>query len=297
MTGCVTARGTHNQLAGTLTQEERRGNKMRFGCCGNLVATGADKTGIEIIEKIAEYGYDYIELPLAEMMDLERDVFDQLKTRIKNSGLCCEVCNNLFPARIRLTGADVDMETIKEYARKALARAGELGVTTVVFGSGTAKNVPEGFPMERAYEQVVEITRLLAPIARDNGITIVIEPIRKPECNIINSFQEGVMLAEEIHDENIRVLVDYYHMVWETESPEILMKYGKEYLRHVHFANPNLSGEEGRIYPAKTSEWDYGAFIETLHKIHYEGRVSIEAGAADFDRQAKVALEFLHNNL
>lgn len=267
---------------------------MRFGCCGNLVAAGPDKTGIEIVETIAGFGYDYIELPLAEMMDLSREEFDTLKKRLEAAGMRCEVCNNLFPARIRLTGPDVKMDEIEDYLKKALARARELGVEAVVFGSGTAKTVPEGFPMEDAHKQVIEITKLAAPIAGKNGILIVIEPIRKPECNIINSFKEGAELAELVNDKNVEVLIDYYHMVWEKESPEILLDCGKKHLRHVHFANPNLPNEEGRIYPERMEEWNYSEFIRILHEIGYDGRVSIEAGAADFNHSAKAALDFLH---
>lgn len=273
---------------------------MRFGCCGNLVASGPDKTGIEIIEMIAEYGYDYIELPLAEMMDLEDDEFARLKQRVLASGIRCEVCNNLFPAKIRLTGPNVDMEAIQRYLEKALARAGELGVRTVVFGSGGAKNVPEGFSHEEAYRQVVKETQILAPIAEENGITIVIEPIRKPECNIINTFREGVELAKEISHPSIRVLVDYYHMCWEEEDPGILLEYGREYLRHIHFANPNLGSEAarqaGRIYPASMEEWNYAPFLEILKQIGYDGRVSIEAGADDFPARAKAAIRFMRDN-
>lgn len=273
---------------------------MRFGCCGNLVASGPDKTGIEIIETAAACGYDYIELPLAEMADLENEAFARLKERVLASGIRCEVCNNLFPARIRLTGAEVDMEVIRVYLEESLAKAQELGVQTVVFGSGGAKNVPEGFPHEKAYQQIVEITRILAPIAEKNGITIVIEPIRKPECNIINTFREGVELAKEVDRPSIRVLVDYYHMCWEEEAPEILLEYGKEYLRHIHFANPNLGSEktrqEGRIYPASMEEWDYTPFLRILRQIGYDGRVSIEAGADDFPVRAKEAIRFLREN-
>ncbi|PNV60611.1 sugar phosphate isomerase/epimerase [Clostridium sp. chh4-2] len=269
---------------------------MRFGCCGNLVASGPDKTGIEIVERIAQYGYDYIELPLAEMMDLSDGEFEALRKRVDASGIKCEVCNNFFPAKIRLTGPEVNMELIKAYIKDSLSRAKELGVGTVVFGSGTAKNVPEGFSHETAYRQVAEISKEIVPVAKANGITIVIEPIRKPECNIINTFEEGVALAKEVDDETMMVLIDYYHMTWEKESPKILRKYGKEYLRHVHFAYPNIPSEIGRLYPSDMEEWDYKEFIGILKEIGYDGRVSIEAGVTDFDTQAKQAIQFLRSN-
>ena len=75
---------------------------MRFGCCGSLVAQNPDKTGVEIVERIAQYGYDYIELPLAEMMELSDADFAALCKRVERSGIRCEACNNFFPGRILL---------------------------------------------------------------------------------------------------------------------------------------------------------------------------------------------------
>ena len=54
---------------------------MRFGCCANMVATGPDGIGLEIVEQLAEIGYDYIELSLAHMMALSEAEFRALALR------------------------------------------------------------------------------------------------------------------------------------------------------------------------------------------------------------------------
>ena len=113
-----------------------------------MVASGPDGTGIEFIEKLAQIGYDYVELPTAQMMALDDEAFAKFKERLFKSGVPCETSNNLFPVSLRLTGPDVDKEAILSYAKKAFARDEELGIKICVFGSGPAKNVPEGFPME-----------------------------------------------------------------------------------------------------------------------------------------------------
>ena len=120
---------------------------MRFGCCGSLVASAPDRTGVEIVERLAEYGYDYIELPLAEMMDLDGGAFGALRARVEASSLRCETCNNFFPARVRLTGPEADLDAARDYCVRALDRAAELGAAVVVFGSAGAKRVPGGFSM------------------------------------------------------------------------------------------------------------------------------------------------------
>jgi len=96
---------------------------VRFGCCGSMVAKDPDKTGVEIVEKLKEIGYDYIELSLSHISSLSDKDFLKLKDRVKSSGIRCEVCNNFFPPDIRLTGMQVNMERINEYLEVALPRS------------------------------------------------------------------------------------------------------------------------------------------------------------------------------
>jgi len=36
----------------------------RFGCCGSMIAPASDPVGLAIVEDLAAFGYDYIELSL-----------------------------------------------------------------------------------------------------------------------------------------------------------------------------------------------------------------------------------------
>lgn len=260
---------------------------MKFGCCLNMIATGEDGTGAEFIEQLAETGYDYAELPLAQMMELSDVEFGQLKRRLHKAGLECQVCNNFFPADYRLTGEHVAMTSILNYVEGALERANQLGGKVVVFGSGPAKQVPEGFPIEEGYRQIVCLLKEVDKIAQKHGIIIAIEPLRREECNLINTFEEGCALARDVQGVNIKVLVDFYHLSEEKEPVEHLLKEGKEYLAHVHFAKP-----AGRTYPETMGEADYRPFIQALQEIEYKGRVSCEAYTNNFKESASKALCF-----
>lgn len=230
-------------------------------------------------------------------MALDESTFRALQKHVRQVGIPCEACNNLFPGTLRLTGPCVDYKKIKSYLKFALNRAADLGAHTVVFGSGTAKKVPEHFSKDEAYKQIVMVLELLASISEEYEITIVMEPLRKPECNILNTFRESVEVAKVVKNPFIRVLVDYYHMTWEHESSDVLLHYGQEYLRHVHFANPNMTSDagilEGRLYPRTKNEWNYIPFVETLRKIGYDNKISIEAGSRDFKKSARDALPFM----
>jgi D-psicose/D-tagatose/L-ribulose 3-epimerase len=259
---------------------------MRIGYCTNLIATQTGGTGSEWIEKGKENGFDYVELPLAQMVDLNDKEFLSLKGKIGSSGLKCEACNNFFPANIRLTGNDVDYGKTEAYLDKALGRAAQLGVKVIVLGSPKSKNVPEGYPMDKAWSQLVELLRNIDPLVRTRGITVVIEPLNKGESNIINTAAEGLQLAKAVDRENIKLLIDYYHLVMEKEDPEIILDAGS-YIKHIHFANP-----AGRVYPAEKVD-GYIRFMDLLKRIGYEGRISVEAYTKDFCHDAKRSVEIL----
>jgi sugar phosphate isomerase/epimerase len=251
-----------------------------------MIAPTTDPVGVGIIEALAQFGYDYIELSLAHLEALPKDAFTSIKRRVADSGIHCEACNNFFPPRVRLTGNEAKLAAALDYVRLALERAAELGVGIVVFGSSGAKNVPPGFPKETAWKQIVELLQHLGPIAEQHQITIAIEPLNQQESNIVNRASEGLQLVREVNHPSIQLLIDYYHLVMEQEAPEIILEAGSA-IRHLHFARV-----EGRTFPA---EQDNGAarFFANLRRVQYSGRCSVEAYTQDFASDAPRALRFL----
>jgi len=62
---------------------------MKFGICVNLLKKNPTDVGINYIERITEWGYDYIELPASEMMLLSDSDFLVLKDRVQGAGIPC----------------------------------------------------------------------------------------------------------------------------------------------------------------------------------------------------------------
>ena len=251
-----------------------------------MAAGGVDGTGSHVLDDLAELGFDYIELSLRDLMALDDRAFASLRKRLDASSIGCEACHNFFPDALRLTGETADLAAALEYAGRAVARAGALGAKAIVFGSSGAKNVPEGFPMDRAWAQIVELLRGIDPFARKAGLDIVIEPLNRRESNIVNTVEEGRRLTGEVGCGNIRLLADYYHVMLERE-PLSHIGDASNYLRHVHFAEV-----EGRSYP-KEPNGDYSGFFEALAKAGYQGRVSVEAFTTNFAADAARARDVL----
>lgn len=242
--------------------------------------------GVEALETLGAIGFDYIELSLAHMALASESEFENLLDRVARSALRCEACNNFFPARVRLTGPEADLDEALRYASLALDRAARMGAEVIVLGSSGAKNVPEGFPVLEAREQLLRLLRGLAPLAEAQGITVAIEPISRPEANFVNLIREGMGLVREVDHPAVRLLVDYYHMATEGESPAAIGETGSA-IRHAHFARP---GDRG--FPV---EWEAGfePFFQALAQVGYSERLSIEAFTQDLRADGLRALEVM----
>ena len=256
---------------------------MRVGCCASMIAPDRDPLGVESLEAMAAAGFDYIELSLAHLAALAEDDFQEVADRVARSGIRCEACNNFFPPRVRLTGPAADLDATLRYAHLALGRAARLGVEVIVLGSSGAKNVPEGFPLEAARGQLLQLLRQLGPLAEDHGITIALESISRPEANFVIRTHEGLALVRETDHPRIRLLVDYFHMAGESEDPAIIVEAG-DVIRHAHFARP-----ENRVFPTAWEE-RFDPFFQALAEVGYGGRLSIEAFTHDFPAQGPRAL-------
>jgi sugar phosphate isomerase/epimerase len=265
--------------------------KIKFGYCINMSATDEDILGIQTLSALKTAGLDYAEIPLAEVMQLGDSEFKDVLKRISESGIQCEVCNNFFPAHIRLTGAYTSKEQIDHYVDKALSRANALGAKVIVFGSSGARNVETGFPMDKAHEQLVDVLKLISRKAHPYDICIAIESLSKKESNIINALSDGAELAKIVGCHNIGNLIDVYHMEMEGENAEIIKTLHSEGARffHAHIADKAT----GRGFPLDKAKFE--SFAEALIDIGYSGRLSIEGYSDDLSGELLIAKKVLEN--
>jgi D-psicose/D-tagatose/L-ribulose 3-epimerase len=252
---------------------------VRIGYCG----------GISDIDQVRAAGFDYIELRTAEIANLPDADYDRLVERMKTTGFPVPTTYQFILGKMKITGPDINKDEEKAYFQKALDRVAKLGAHTVVVGSGTARQFPEGFSKDEAFRQLIDFFKRLGPEARKRQIVIAIEPLRRQESNIINSMGEGLQLVEAVNDPNIQLNLDFYHLESEKEDPAIILK-AASHIAHVHMANPM-----NRVFPLKWDEYNYAPFFENLRKIGYDKEISIEGATKDFPSEAPRAIAFLHS--
>ncbi|MCX8053064.1 MAG: sugar phosphate isomerase/epimerase [Armatimonadetes bacterium] len=249
---------------------------MRFGCC----------VGLDKVRAVQEAGYDYVELPVATVKaELSETEFEPILEEIRSLEIVPEAWNCLLPGDMKVTGPEVDKYRVERYLRTAFERIEELGGEVVVFGSGGARNVPDGFPMEEAQDQIVEFLTLAGQIAGMHGLVVAIEPLNSKESNIINSVAQGLEFVRRADHPFVKVLADLYHIDEEQEPLDHVVNAGND-LVHTHTA------DTGRYYPGSGS-YPHREFFERLRSIGYNDRMSVECKWDDFETECVKALEFL----
>jgi len=249
---------------------------MKIGLC----------TSVNQADLAAKAGFDYVEenvqaLLMAEASD---ETFAPALKAAQSAPLPMIAANCFLPGALKCTGPEVDRERIIRYAETAFRRARQVGMRFIAFGSGASRQIPEGFDHAEAHEQFLTCLRHIAPLAQEHGITVVIEPLHKTECNFINSLAEGAVVIEAVNHPHIRLLADFYHMLKDGENLNEIIVHGR-WIQHVHVAEC-----EGRFAPGTAGE-DFGPFLRALKQIDYRGAISYECAWKQFPEQAAASVK------
>ena len=250
---------------------------MKFGVCGGPA-----------IARIAQRaGYDYFEWSVGDLLHPREDeaIFEESLQQVKALKFRCPVVNVFLPADLKLTGPEVNNKQVEKYVTTAVQRAEKARVEIIVFGSGAARRIPDGFDEHKAHQQIVDFCRMLGPLAREHGVTIVIEPLNTTETNVITSVQEGADLVHEVDDPNICLLVDGYHWAKGNDTSDAIYR-NIPIIKHAHVATL-----DGRRPPSPGD--NCAEFFRQLNRGGYEGRVSIEGRIDDPATELPIALEVM----
>lgn len=237
---------------------------MKLGVCA----------GIEQADIAYKAGFDYLECTVESLKPEESDqAFQETFKRFQESPIPVEAFNILLPGDLKIVGESVDYERVHRYLEKALERVKKIGGETVVFGSGKARRLPDGFSQNKGNEQILQFLHIIADYADPLDITIVIEPLYQTASNTMNTIPEAVEMAQKANRKSIKILADFFHMVEENDPLENIVKY-KDYIRHIHTSD--------NYKPPGKGKYPYPKFVDCIRKADYEGRISIECVWDDF---------------
>lgn len=203
--------------------------------------------------------------------ELGDDAFALQEAAVRALPVPALAANCFLPGNLKVVGPDADAnrERLLRYADNAFRRAAALGIVHIVFGSGGARKAPADWPLDRAFSQYVDALRVCAPPAAKHGVVLLVEPLNRSDCNVVNTLLEGVAAVAQVGSPGVRLLADVFHMLRNGESPDDIVKAGP-WLAHVHVAEAGA-----RTAPGVAGD-DFRPFLHALREARYAGDLSIE---------------------
>ncbi len=242
---------------------------------------------LDLLDDVASWGYEYAEISPFQMgPDADDPAAEEaarariLASRVPVTTMCGFLPD---PERLKLmvVGPDIDSARLRAYATRVFDRMHRAGVEIMVFGSGTARSVPDGFPVERANVQLAEFIRMCADLAEPRQLQIALEPQNYTDTKWLHTVPEALDVAREINRPSVHVMADFFHMRLNDEPLDDLVTAGPS-LIHGHIAEP------GRGRP-QTTPADHAAFFATLRKANYRGRVTKTGALPAYGSEAEAA--------
>lgn len=251
---------------------------MKYGFCTGFASVPLWDIKREMLDSILSSGYDYPECTVMTYARMDEKEYSSLFKGVRAPVAC-----NLFPGDVLLSENGRSLEKISEYLDVALPRSRAIGIEKIVFGSGKARRRSDETEKKDAWRNLREaIDTVIVPKAKEWNTTILIEPLTRGECNLINTVEEGYALSKSVGDDSLLLMADIFHMKNNSEPLSSLEKCFDR-IRHIHIA-----GRERRLEDTLSDPFILEA-LNILKSLGYNDTISFETT----DGEKKEALDRL----
>ena len=232
--------------------------------------------------KVAGMGFDWIEIPLEGLDDLEPD---RGRAIVRDHGLGMSTCAAMGPDRDLVHPDPAIQQNGMAYIRGCIDITGKLGATNLVGPIYSAVGRTwQATPDERArdIDLLVKNLRTLAKYAGDHGVVICIEPLNRFETSLINLATQAIEVVDRVDHPSCKIMLDTFHMNVEEKSLGNAIRAAGPRLHHLH-ACENDRGAPG------SGNVTWQDVKQGLADIGYDGPVVIESFTAKVKSIARAA--------
>lgn len=224
---------------------------------------------VEAFALARKLGFDGVELHLRSVDDVDRT---EIKRLVNETGLGVPTLGTGMAAgEDGLTLSDPDpmvRRAAVERVRGHIELAAELGsMVTIGIMSGKLGHNPDERPARRAgaIESLLEVCE----VAREAGVTILLEPLNRYECDWISTLSDGIAVTNELGCPNLKLLADTFHENIEEADICKSIREAAPYLGHVHLVDTNRQAVgHGHL--------EVRAVLDTFKDTGYNGWYSFE---------------------
>jgi D-psicose/D-tagatose/L-ribulose 3-epimerase len=234
------------------------------------------------LRRIADWGFDAVELPLEQPGDWDPVHAADLLAEL---GLANVVGAVFGPGRELAAAPAEIVESTKEYVRTAI-RVAEQQRSPLVIGPmytsvGRTWRTDSG-ERQRLLAELRSALAELAEYAGEHGVRLAIEPLNRYETSLLNTAEQVMELIADLPAETVGVNLDTYHMNIEETSYQDAFGLVGDRLLHVQVC-ANDRGAPGNDHV------DWEGIRTALARIGYRGMLGIESFTADNETIATAA--------
>jgi len=240
----------------------------QFGLNLLLWTTAVDDSFAPLCEKVKQWGYDGVEIPL---FDIEGVDFDAAGRQLDDLGLgrttitVCTVEENPASPDAAVRQAAVDRLKRVIDASQAVNSKLLCGPIHSALGhfTGVGPTADEWKWSQETFAQV-------ADHAQKADVTLVLEYLNRFECYFLNCAEDCARFVRELNHPHVRMMYDTFHANIEEKDPVEAIRTCGEFLAHVHISENDRSTPGSGHVP-----WE--ATFSTLRSVNYDGWLMIEA--------------------
>ena len=223
------------------------------------------------VSKVAGLGFDVLEIAGAGLMSLSDEQVLELRKEAERCGITLTVGIGLPPCY----DVSSEDETVRragiEYMKGLIDKTNLVGAELI--GGTVFSHWPVDYSKEihkeATRQQSIRSLRELADYAKPKNVTLMLEVLNRFEQYMFNDAKEGTQFVKEVDRENVKVMLDTFHMNIEEDSFRDAILEAGSYLGHFHI------GEANRKVPGKGRiPWE--EIGQALRDIGYDGNVVME---------------------
>lgn len=223
------------------------------------------------VEKVAKLGFDILEVGAKPLPDYTKEQIRELRQCAADHGITLTAGYGPSYDHNMGSGDPAIRANATEWFKRLFDVMGQLEIP--VIGGALYSYWPIDFTKpvykEEDWKHSVEGVQILSELAKPYGINLGMEVLNRFENHILNTAEEGIRFVKEVDRENVKVMLDTFHMNIEETSMAAAILSAGSLLGHFH------TGECNRMVPGQ-GRMPWREIGEALRDIHYDGFVVME---------------------
>jgi len=244
---------------------------MKFGIYYSYWETEWGGDAFPYIKKVKELGFDLLEVACGDFDRHEMDYFYNLRNESEKHGVA--LSGGYGPrAEHNITSKDsAVVENAFRFYKEIFPKMQVAGIGSLGGAIYSYWPVDFGGGIDKARDLEISIGNMkrLADLASEYDITLNMEALNRFEGYLLNTASETVEYVEHVGKDNVKVMLDTFHMNIEEDCFYSAIELAGEKLGELHV------GEANRRAP-RPGRMPWNEIGKTLKKINFKGNVVME---------------------